>query len=839
LKHKLLIGAACVLAAALLYTAAGYWLAPRLLHDALVKRAAAFGLALSVGSLRTDPFSLEAVFTDVEVAGRGGNRLAAAKTLRLDLAWSSLWRDDWIVQQASLQSPYVEVVLGPEGNSNWPRSAPNAPGEAAGLRVRAISVSDGTLRLLDRSRAAPVEVELRPVELQMENFATRAGEAQYRLSARLAEGGALSSAGTFSLAPLAAHGEIELAGASLAAAWGLAVPTSQPATGKLSARAAYAYQGEGLMLRDVYAEAHGIAYAGLELYKATIQAPELSLPVQRALAVSAHAQLKPIGSLSVRGNVQPHLLAATLDVEALSLPLPLAEGLLPPTMALHIASGSVSGKGRLQVERGRVAYDGSAELAELRLQERGSKRQLLGWKRARTDRLRFAAAPLALEMDEVVVQAPQARLVIEGDGNVNFGAVLQGDAGPGAPLAVRVGRLSVDNGTLEFADRSLDTPFEVTMQSLTGSVTGLTTAAGNAAQVALEGRVAEYGSVRIRGTLDIHEPRSLANITARFRNVGLAQLTPYVVKFAGYRVRSGRASADLRYRLRDGQLTGQNQLVFRELELGEKVEDSGAPDLPLELAVALLADASGRIALDIPVRGNLNDPQFDFGGLIARALGNSIRRIVSAPFRALTGWLGGEGDDLGVLRFEAGSAQLAPPQEENVARIAQALAARPQLGVVVRGGYDPERDAVALRRQAVRRDIAQRAGYSPGGPLNLGDPKTVQAAERLYLERIGTRSDLRALRKEAPSYGRALLELLAYTLPEDTAGSPENLALERARTVRAAIAGYGVAPGRIVLEPPVAEKGDQEGVRTQLALRAAPQSGDQAAAGGTAASRQP
>ena len=80
---------------------------------------------------------------------------------------------------------------------------------------------------------------------------------------------------------------------------------------------------------------------------------------------------------------------------------------------------------------------------------------------------------------------------------------------------------------------------------------------------------------------------------------------------------------------------GANRLAFENMQLGEKLEQKGLVDLPLELAVALLADPQGRINLEIPVRGSLSDPQFDFGAIVAEALGNVVRKILSAPFRAL------------------------------------------------------------------------------------------------------------------------------------------------------------------------------------------------------------
>jgi hypothetical protein len=261
--------------------------------------------------------------------------------------------------------------------------------------------------------------------------------------------------------------------------------------------------------------------------------------------------------------------------------------------------------------------------------------------------------------------------------------------------------------------------------------------------------------------------------------------------------------------------------VFRSLELGERVERAGAKDLPLELAVALLADAEGRITLDIPVRGNLNDPRFDFGGLVARAVGNAIGKVVSAPFRALARLFDdGTAEDLAEVRFAPGSAELTPPQEENVSRVAQALAARPRLQVSVRPGYDPQSDAAALQREAARREIARAAGYESAGPLDFTDPKTLHAAENLYLDRVGNRLELQALRKREQRYGPALVSALAGTVQAQP-DAARALAGERAQAVRAALLEEGVPAARVALREPIAGKTADGAVSTRFVLEPA------------------
>ena len=42
------------------------------------------------------------------------------------------------------------------------------------------------------------------------------------------------------------------------------------------------------------------------------------------------------------------------------------------------------------------------------------------------------------------------------------------------------------------------------------------------------------------------------------------------------------------------------------------------------MALDLLEDGQGRVALEVPLRGKLDAPGFDFDGLLTRALANAV-----------------------------------------------------------------------------------------------------------------------------------------------------------------------------------------------------------------------
>ena len=758
-----------------LYAAAGWFLAPRYVRGALAEEAAARGLELRLARVRTHPFGLSVELEGIELTGPEGRR-ASAQAIAADLAWASLWRDAWIVERVDVQSPVVDL------RANAAAGAGGVEGKR--VLVRRLSLADGTLRL-------PGQVTLEQVRASLQDLSTAPGTepAAYQASATPASGGSLRSQGMLSLAPLSARGTIQAQAVALAEVWRLAAPGTQAVPGAIGGTAAYTY-GKGRLAFD-----------------------EIALRAEPEAGGSATAS----GTWDVAAN------RGRLALRAEALPASLAQGFLPRAADVRIAAGTFSSDGVLELAEG-FGYTGSLRILNLRLEENDGERLLLAWREARTPALRFTRD--ALLLGEIEAEAPEARLVVQDGGRLNFAVAFAGGQGEGGSLRVAFDRLQVREGTLHFADRTLDNPFETTVVALAGTVSSFSTAAGDPAKVQLNGRVPPYGTARIRGTLDPGAPTSLARITARLRNLRLEAFNPYITKFAGYRIASGKVSAELHYELKSGRLVGDNDLVFEEMRLGEKVASAGALDLPLELAVALLADAKGRITLDIPVSGNLRDPKFEFGAIVARAVGNTLRRIVSAPFRALASIVGGGGDRLGGIAFAPGRAELSPPAQEDVARIAGALAARPRLAVAVHAGYDPDRDLRALRLRAAGDEIAARAGVDARGPLDFDDGKVRRAAEQVFLRGGGTREALRELRRTEGNYGRALMRRIAEALPLGKT-AVDILAQARAESVRAALLEHGVDAERVRIDASRAEAAGDDGVPTQLALRA----GGSAAAG--------
>ncbi len=521
-------------------------------------------------------------------------------------------------------------------------------------------------------------------------------------------------------------------------------------------------------------------------------------------------------------------------------------------------SGDVRAQYRLRGKRHVIRASGPVSVDNLLLNEAEGGDRLLAWKALSTDSVRLSLDPDELRIGEARIVGLGAKIVVFKDRSVNLAKAATIEAGtadasvaPAAPAApappatlgdteplflVNIGRVSVEGGAVEFSDLSLVLPFAANVKELNGVVQGVSTDRDSRASVRLDGRVDEYGLARVEGSLRPFRPKSFLDLAVTFRNVEMPPLSPYTVTFAGRRIASGRLALDLRYKIDNSMLSGDNRVVLEKFTLGERVETPGAAALPLDLAVALLTDSQGRIDLAVPVSGNVDDPQFSYGHLVWQAIKNVLTSIVTAPFRALGAIFGGGsgGENLESIAFDPGRAVLLPPEREKLKLVAEGIARRPQLKLVAEGQYGAA-DLAALRQRDVEAAVSTRlrrptAADATTEPVNVTEARTQRALEAIFIERNSEAALDRFSAETGKSRGKpvervnaalalvgrgsadrefyeALLKRLVETapVPDD---APRQLADARAHAVAGYLVGDLAVPGARVAAKAATEPGE-------------------------------
>ena len=573
------------------------------------------------------------------------------------------------------------------------------------------------------------------------------------------------------------------------------------------------------------------------------------------------------GALTIAGTASPKgdTAKALLQLDRFSLLQ--FQPLLSDFAALTMEGANLSTQLTLDFHQAtptpKVRVTGDANLANLNLTQSKDGKKFLAWNNLLTKGIDFSLTPDKLSIKELRLIGPDSVIAIHEDKSSNVSDIIKPQkanpsttptvsAGAGKPakaepaFPVSIGRILVEKGKVDFSDASLVLPFATQVHDFGGSMAGFALTPQSRMTLQLTGKVDEYGETRVDGSLSPMDIKQFSDINVVFRNVTMSSLSPYSATFAGRRIESGKLDLDLEYRIENHLLKSQNKVTLEQFKLGDAVESPNATSLPLDLAIALLTDAEGKIQASVPIEGTLDDPKFAYGTVVWNAVTTLITNAATAPFKALGSLVGsGEGEP-GAVAFDAGSAEIPPPEREKLQKLAAGLATKDQLQLTVHGGTDKKADTTALKALAIRHlvadglDIELAPGERPDA-VNVSDAATQRVLEKLASasgladrlaaeyakdkghppERMGVMSGLLGRTSQTPDFYEQVLAGL-----EDqsnvSASQLDALADQRAQAVISELIDrQNFARERISMGPPQAAKETEDkrvAIRLELGL---------------------
>jgi hypothetical protein len=440
---------------------------------------------------------------------------------------------------------------------------------------------------------------------------------------------------------------------------------------------------------------------------------QLTWPLSGDSRVALKLSVNQQAHIGASGTIALATGDGTLEYSLDGLPLPWFNPNLPKPLRATITGGEVALQGQATLTGfapATIAVD--VKVHDFSARQVEEEIALTSFELLHLDSVTVDMTQHTLALRKIVLDTYTGRLHINKDGTINATNLWKQEVGDEAqeiaeeltqkkPWTFSLPLVQISDSAIDFMDESLPIQFRTVIGDLEGEVRDLGSDNATPARVDLTGSVDGYAPVTLKG--EITPLASPANLDLRltFDGVDMALLSPYSGTYAGRRIDRGLLDLDLHYRLRDNRLQGDNTVRIEKLKLGEKVASDKAVDLPLDLALAILTDANGVIDLAVPVTGDVDNPQFDIGSLIAKAFLNLITKAITAPFSLLAG-LANSDDDLQRITFSSGSSTLSDSNKEKLRELAAALEQRPKLSLVVTGRLNLAADRERLQRDALK-----------------------------------------------------------------------------------------------------------------------------------------
>ena len=557
------------------------------------------------------------------------------------------------------------------------------------------------------------------------------------------------------------------------------------------------------------------------------------------------------GAINLDGTFDISGPGATVNIDLNRIDVNTAEPYFTDFLKISIAKGYLDTKGTVVVTPGKkksdlptITYTGQASLNDFLSKNKVDDTDFFRCKSLYATGMDISVNPMKVVVKKIALTDFYQRAILNKNAQLNYKEIIveqpeskaaangkpKTNSAPGKGDSeipdIRIDAITLQGGHINFSDYFTQPNFTANMTEIAGSLTGLSSRGEEHAQLVLNGVHGGYAPLDITGEVDPLKGKPYIDLTISFKNIELPKFNVYSKKFLGYEIEKGKLILDLHYNIDNDKLNSSNRVLFDQLTLGKKVDSKDATALPLEFAISLLKNPKGEIDLDLPITGDLSDPKFHFGNVVATVLRNFIMGIVTAPFKFLGNLVGlAGGQDLGFVAFEPGESRLGQAQKDKLDKLITVLGKKPNLKLEINSQYNKIKDGRQLRYEAYESMIISMDRKLPDdGTVTLADldeEKRTRLIEKAYDKaQFPKPRDASGNEKELTVDEKQTLLVTSMPLDGEVLG---DLGRERGNQIARYLTGTGKIDKRrvFVTEPdPVAESEENSAkIKTTFKLR--------------------
>ena len=221
------------------------------------------------------------------------------------------------------------------------------------------------------------------------------------------------------------------------------------------------------------------------------------------------------------------------------------------------------------------------------------------------------------------------------------------DSAPTSEMYYAINHLNIDNGVLDYTDNLTGQPFAYHLSDMILKSDSISSK---------KDWVDLYSDMLLnnRGTLHAElglNPSDLTNakLDLTIEKFLLSDINIYAKYYTGHSILLGDFYYYSNSTITKGDIVSENKLMVKNVS----VENSkgGLFTLPLKFALFLLTDKNGDVNLDVPVRGDLNDPEISVGKIVWTTFKNAIVKVAASPINAIAGLIDGNPKEFEGMTF--------------------------------------------------------------------------------------------------------------------------------------------------------------------------------------------
>jgi outer membrane protein OmpA-like peptidoglycan-associated protein len=225
-------------------------------------------------------------------------------------------------------------------------------------------------------------------------------------------------------------------------------------------------------------------------------------------------------------------------------------------------------------------------------------------------------------------------------------------------FGLRIGQVEISgNSILRFEDETVNPTYSTDLKILEARLSNLDSRQPEKPAI-VKLRISDEENARISldGTMQLFAEQLSLDWKGNVEALELPSLSPYVIQSTGYRFTGGELHADIPLQINKNQLNGAIDLIMYhpEIKAESRPEEQKGKirlNMTLDSALRLLRDKQNNVKLNIPISGNVNDPQFSVTDAVNKVLAKTLQKSALSYLKYM---LGPYGIGISVAEFAYG-----------------------------------------------------------------------------------------------------------------------------------------------------------------------------------------
>ena len=276
------------------------------------------------------------------------------------------------------------------------------------------------------------------------------------------------------------------------------------------------------------------------------------------------------------------------------------------------------------------------------------------------------------------------------------------------------------------------------------------------------------------------------------KNLALKHFSPYSHHYTGYPISSGTMAFASENKMNDWNIDSKNTIDIYNIDVADK-DGNTDPEftVPMKVGLYILKDKDDKIEFDVPVKGNVQDPEFSYLKIVWQTVMNLLIKVALSPLKivgnvAATG-AGAIGIDLGKndeIYIDPLASSFTSEQFAKAQKMVEVLAKDKKLKLNFVQNFNMKKTVEVYKPHKLKTDFYKATQNKTS--LNELDEKAIVAIEdkdsayAAYAAEHAKELDRKTMEKEILAMAEARNQELLKTLQQQPGVTKKNLTITTA-----------------------------------------------------------